>query len=349
MKLGIFAPTLSGGGVMSHTAPKIEPDWFLMQETALKAEHYGFEFLLAPNKYKGIGGAIDFWSYALDSFSTMAALAAITKRIQLIPSISLLSVPPVYAAKQVKTIADIAGPGRFGVNIITGWEKPEWVSQGLWPGDEYFSNRYDYASEYLTIMQELWTTGQSDFKGEFFQMDDARLEPHFGPENGVKIVCAGQSDRGMQFTSEFADYQFMGGALDPDALESQMKRVRAASGAAGRKMEAFPLYHCVVRDSMQECDDVIGGWRETQDLEAVRTMEGHASMNSEADVESLNKTLLGSDNFMLWEIIKGSPAEVAEQIRDIEAVDGVGGLMFTFQDYLVDIDRFGRQVMPLLK
>ncbi|MGW0035481.1 LLM class flavin-dependent oxidoreductase [Gordonia sp. NPDC003376] len=348
MKLGVFAPTLSTGWVISTASPQYRPSWFLMQETALKAENYGFDFLLAPNKYKGMGGVTRFWDYALDSFTTMAGLAAVTRRIQLIPSISLLSVPPVYAAKQVVTVANMAGPGRFGVNIITGWEKPEWESMGLWPGDEYFQSRYDYAAEYLTVMRELWSTGQSDFKGEFFQMDDAKLEPHFGEDLNVKIVCAGQSDRGMAFTAAHADYQFMGGKLDHAELEAQVARVRAAGDAVGRPAEAYPLYQCVVRDSLDECEDVIGRWRESQDLETVATMTGHASMDTSGDVNSLHATLKGTDNFMLWEVIKGDPKSVAEQIRAISEVEGVGGVMFTFQDYLADLDRFGTQVMPLV-
>lgn len=51
---------------------------------------------------------------------------------------------------------------------------------------------------------------------------------------------------------------------------------------------------------------------------------------------------------MLREIIKGDPKVVAEQLPAISDVDGVSGVMFTFQDYLTDIDRFGKQVMPLL-
>jgi hypothetical protein len=100
VRLGIFAPTLSGGWVISTAAPHWKPDWYLMQETARKAEYYDFDFLLAPNKYKGMDGEIDFWNYALDSFTTMAALAAVTNKVMLIPSISLLSVPPVYAANR---------------------------------------------------------------------------------------------------------------------------------------------------------------------------------------------------------------------------------------------------------
>ena len=42
---------------------------------------------------------------------------------------------------------------------------------GLWPGEAHFAKRYDYSTEYVTILRELWEKGSSDFKGEYFQMD----------------------------------------------------------------------------------------------------------------------------------------------------------------------------------
>jgi pyrimidine oxygenase len=45
---------------------------------------------------------------------------------------------------------------------------------------------------------------------------------------------------------------------------------------------------------------------------------------------------------------RADPKIVAEQLRAVSAVDGVSGVVFTFQDHLTDIDRFGQQVMPLL-
>ena len=78
---------------------------------------------------------------------------------------------------------------------------------GLWPGDEYFAHRYDYAAEYVQIMQELWETGVSNFKGEFFKMDDCRLSPR--PQAPIKLISAGQSDAGMNFIAKYADYNFV--------------------------------------------------------------------------------------------------------------------------------------------
>jgi len=57
---------------------------------------------------------------------------------------------------------------------------------GLWPGEGHFARRYDYSTEYVRIMRELWETGRSDFRGDFFQMDDCRLSPR--PRAPVKIA-----------------------------------------------------------------------------------------------------------------------------------------------------------------
>jgi len=67
----------------------------------------------------------------------------------------------------ISTLDDIS-EGRCGLNIVTGWNKPEYTQMGLWRGDEYFDRRYDYAREYLTILKDLWRTGETSFKGGVF-------------------------------------------------------------------------------------------------------------------------------------------------------------------------------------
>lgn len=54
----------------------------------------------------------------------------------------------------------------LGVNIVTGWQAAEYEQMNVWPGNEYFGYRYDYAEEYVQVMKELWANGSSDFKGK---------------------------------------------------------------------------------------------------------------------------------------------------------------------------------------
>jgi pyrimidine oxygenase len=78
------------------------------------------------------------------------------------------------------TIDSISG-GRFGINIVSGWAKMEYEQMGLWPGEAHFAKRYDYSTEYVTVLRELWEKGSSDFKGEYFQMSDCKLSPRPRP------------------------------------------------------------------------------------------------------------------------------------------------------------------------
>lgn len=173
-----------------------------------KAEHLGLDFALSMVKHRGFGGDTEFWDYNLESFTLMAGIAAVTERIKLVASTAILTLPPAVVARMARTVDSIA-PGRVGVNIVTGWAPNEYTQMGIWPGNEYFGYRYDDASEYCEVMRQLWAEGSSDFKGEHFQMEDCMMKPV--PENKIEIVAAGQPERGMRFSAEYADYSFVMG------------------------------------------------------------------------------------------------------------------------------------------
>jgi pyrimidine oxygenase len=120
----------------------------------------------------------------------MAGLAAITSRIKLYATVPTLVIPPAIAARMTSTIDSISN-GRFGLNVITGWQRPEYAQMGLWPGDEYFARRYDFAPSTCRSCRSCGTTGVSNFKGEFFKMDDCRLEPR--PQAPIKVISAGRA------------------------------------------------------------------------------------------------------------------------------------------------------------
>lgn len=88
---------------------------------------------------RGYGGVTQHWDYNLESFTLMAGLAAVTKKIQLFASTPILVLPPAVVARMASTIDSIA-PGRFGINIVTGWQMAEYDQMGMWPGSEYFGS-----------------------------------------------------------------------------------------------------------------------------------------------------------------------------------------------------------------
>lgn len=73
------------------------------------------------------------------------------------------------------TIGSISN-GRFGINIISGWQRREYTQMGIWP-NEYCRQRYEYRAEYVNIMRKPWATGPSDYRDDFFRMDNCRGLP----------------------------------------------------------------------------------------------------------------------------------------------------------------------------
>jgi pyrimidine oxygenase len=203
MQLGVFLPIGNNGWIVSTTSPQYKPSYELNKTVVQKAERFGFDFALSMIKLRGFGGPSEFWDHNLESFTLMSGLAAVTSRIQLFATIGVLTMPAPLVARMVVTIDSIS-KGRFGVNIISGWQETEYSQMGIWPGEAHYRRRYEYCEEYITIMKELWTTGHSNFKGEFFTMEDCVLSPL--PAKPIQVVCAGQSDRGTRFAAEYADY-----------------------------------------------------------------------------------------------------------------------------------------------
>jgi pyrimidine oxygenase len=280
----------------------------------------------------------------------MAGLAAVTSRIQLYASVAVLTIPPAIVARMTSTIDSISN-GRFGVNIVSGWAKGEYEQMGLWPGESYFPRRYDYSSEYVQIMRDLWETGRSDFKGEFFQMDDCRLSPR--PQAPIKVVCAGQSDRGMKFGAECGDFNFTlgSGVNTPTAFAPVNVRMEAAAAKTGRDVGTYVLFMIIA----DETDDAAWAkwehYKAGADMGALAWMASEAGADPNAGAGSTAGTIAlpeGAINFNMATLV-GSYANVARMMDEAASVPGTKGIMLTFDDFLAGTDNFGRHIQPLMQ
>jgi pyrimidine oxygenase len=242
---------------------------------------------------------------------------SVTERIRLYASTPILALPPAIVARMAVTVGSIA-PGRFGVNIVTGPAPGEYTQMGVWPGDEHVGNRYARAEEYVTVMKELWSEGVSNFKGEFYEMDDRVLSPR--PANGhIDIAAAGQSGTGMRFAAGNADYNFIlglgGGVNTPLAFADSAATLVEAARETGRDVGALSLFMVIVDDS------------------------------------STTRTIVlpeGAVNFTMGTLV-GSYESVARMPDEIAGVDGTKGIMLVFDDFLDGIETFGTRIQPLMR
>ena len=349
MDIGVFIPIGNNGWLISKTSPQYKPSFALNRTVVRKAEQYGLDFALSMIKLRGFGGASEFWDHNLESFTLMAGLAAVTSRIRLYATAATLTIPPAIVARMTSTIDSIA-PGRFGVNLITGWAKAEYDQMGLWPGEAHYERRYDMLTEYTTILRQLWTEGRSDFKGEFYTMNDCRLSPR--PAASVPLVCAGQSARGMRFAAEFADYNFcVGSGLNtPTAYAATNARLSAELAKTGRDVGSYPLM-MVIAD---ETDDAaFAKWQcyvDGADAAALCYLGLQAGADSNADAGSSARWMTQTTspvNFNMGTLV-GSYANIARMLDEAAAVPATAGIMLTFDDFVVGMDQFGQRIQPLM-
>ncbi len=350
MEIGVFIPIGNNGWLISSTSPQYTPSFDLNKEIVLRAEKYGFDFALSMIKLRGFGGPSRHWDDNLESFTLMAGLASITSRIELYATVAVLTMPPPLAARMAMTIDSISH-GRFGVNLVTGWQKAEYDQMGIWPGDDHFRSRYELLAEYATVMDELWVKGQSDLKGKFYTMNDCRLGPL--PSRKIPLICAGNSDAGIDFASRFCAYNFCGGAggiNDPHDCADAVTRLTAANKAAGSSTKALALT-MVIADETDEA--AMAKWEHYKagvDLEALSWTRSQAAADTNAAANSTagrirDREALPNHGCKLI----GSYATVARLLDEMSEIGGLSGVMLTFDDFVIGVEQFGQRIQPLMR
>jgi alkanesulfonate monooxygenase SsuD/methylene tetrahydromethanopterin reductase-like flavin-dependent oxidoreductase (luciferase family) len=105
-----------------------------------------------------------------------AGLLAGTKRITVYSTIHTAFHHPVVAAKQLATLDQI-GHGRAGINIVAGWNQPEYETMGVeLPTDH--EDRYARAQEWWDVVRRIWTSEERfDHDGRFFQLQHVEGYP----------------------------------------------------------------------------------------------------------------------------------------------------------------------------
>jgi pyrimidine oxygenase len=345
MDLGVFCPVVNNHNVVSKNLNHYEPTWELQRQFVQTAEDAGFKFALSQVTLAGWGGPTEQWDRSLESFTLMAALGAVTSKIRLYGSVAVLTIPPPIIARMAVTINEICG-GRFGVNIVSGYNKKQYDQMSVWPGDEFFSTRYDYSAEYVQILNELWTDGESNFKGEYFEMKNCKLGPL--PAEAIEIVCAGASGRGLDFTAQYGDYSFLMPAGGAEGVRKANSDLLEAARGHGRNVGSYILQMVILADTDEEAQAKIEHYKEGADIEALENMLGDALADA-AGTTAQRIGMLRESVFYGLNVVAGSPETVARELQEIGDVEGTAGVMLTFDEPMAGLDRFCADVLPRLE
>src|SRR5207244_9336261 len=117
MRYGYWLPVF-GGWLRNVEDEGMEASWEYVKRLALRSEEIGFDLTLIAelllNDIKGIDAP------SLDAWSTAAALAAVTERLELIVAVRPSFHPPAILAKQPSNIDRISNC-RLALNVGSAW------------------------------------------------------------------------------------------------------------------------------------------------------------------------------------------------------------------------------------
>lgn len=346
LKLGIFGQNCSNGCTITHAPTSFEPTYAHNVAISKLADRLGLELLVPVGRWKHFGGSTRFNENNLEVYTWATAMACNTERVMVFATSHVPTVHPLFAAKQAATIDQISA-GRFGLNIVCGWFRPEIEMFGadLIAHDD----RYRMADEWLTCMKRAWTEQDFDFDGDFYHIKQGFLLPKPVQQPWPAIINAGSSEAGREFSARHVDFNFITITTEEEAafLIEDVKR-RAAAHRRRCGVMTYGLVCC--RDTEKEArelyDSIVrhGDWEATENIMRLLGIESTSFGNQETVRNLGERFIAGWGGYPLV----GTPEQVVEQMQKIHAM-GIEGFILSWLDYLPELEYFGERVMPLLK
>ena len=206
LKIGLFGSNCSSGRAVTQVPERWTGNWDDNLALARMADEAGIEFILPVGRWKGYGGDTDYMGTTLETITWATGLLAKTKRLIAFGTVHAPLFHPLIAAKQFVT-ADHVSEGRFGLNIVVGWNEDEFQMFGVTQRDH--EQRYDYAQEWLDAVKMAWGPQDDfDYEGKFIKLKKVRAKPK--PYGGTRplIMNAGASPTGRAFAIRNCDAFF---------------------------------------------------------------------------------------------------------------------------------------------
>jgi len=352
LKLGTFCTNGRAGAAHTLVPEGNQLNWPRAVEIAQTVDRAGYEAVVPLARWKGyikekpnhVSGEV------LDPFTWAAGIAQATEQIGVFVTSHAPTIHPLVAAKQTATI-DIISNGRLGINVVGGWNRPEIEMFGAALREH--DQRYDYLAEWLDVVKRLWSSNEEfDHHGEFFNVIRGISIPKPVQRPRPPIMNAGLSDRGRLFACEHADMCFIG--LRSETLEGIRDEVeayrRTARDRFGREVQVWTPTTVVQRETQKEAEDYLEYYAVThQDRESVDGLISIATpevrnMPPEMWDALRARFAAGFGGFPLV----GTAERIFETLNMLSNA-GLDGVLLTWVDYVDGVNRFNRDVLPLLE
>jgi len=346
MRYGYWLPVF-GGWLRNVEDEHMAASWEYVRTLAKRSEEIGYDITLIAelllNDIKGIQAP------SLDAWSTAAALAAVTERLELMVAVRPSFHPPAILAKQAANIDNISN-GRLALNVVSAWWKDEARRYGA-AFDEH-DDRYVRTREWLDVVSGAWSEPSFSYRGRFYQYDDIVLEPKPVSRIGrprPTIYAGGESETAKNTIARQCDAYVMHGdppeRIAPKIADMRRRREQAseALGIELPPMQFGVAAYAIVRESESDVRDEIErittvtvgspGYNNYQDWIANTKLEQQVSLQ---DYSVSNRGLRAG--------LTGTPDQVADRVAEFAAA-GVDLLLLQCSPQLEEMERFAESVI----
>ncbi len=351
MRYGFWLPVF-GGWLRNLDEERMETSWAYTKALAQRAEQIGYDLTLIAelnlNDIKGVEAP------SLDAWSTAAALAAVTEKIELMVAVRPTFHNPALLAKQAANIDRIAS-GRLSLNVVSSWWKDEATKYGI-PFDEH-EQRYARTSEWIDVIDGCWSQQHFNHQGKIYNVQDNVLSPKPNearrftgspvapqPKNGRPTLYAGgESETAKNLIATKCDAYLMHGD-PPEIVAAKITDMRQRREAAGLPPMTFGVSgYAIVRDSDAEAH------REVARITDVKSSaRGYANYQQWVTGSKLEQKISLEDysvsNRGLRSGFIGTPEAIATRLEEFAAV-GVDLVLLQSSPQAEEMERFSEQVI----
>lgn len=341
MRFGYWLPVF-GGWLRNVPDEGMEASWDYVRDLAVRSEQLGYDLTLIAelflNDIKGIAAP------SLDAWTTAAALAAVTTRLELMVAVRPTFHHPAILAKQAANVDRIAN-GRLSLNVVSSWWADEARRYGV-RFDEH-DDRYARTAEWLAVLDGVWREPTFSHEGRYYQVEETVLEPKPVARPRPTLYAGGESEAAKSLISRACDAYVTHGdppeRVAPKVAEMQRRRAAQGLPPLTYGMAAYVIVRPTEAAAAAELARITNvapgspGYANYQDWIGHTRLEQQVSL---ADYSVSNRGLRAG--------LVGTPAQVAERIRAFERA-GVDLLLLQCSPQREEMERFAAEVMPLVR
>ena len=355
MRYGFWLPVF-GGWLRNIDDEGMPTTWEYTRSLVEQAEELGYDLtLIAELNLNDIKGP---QADSLDAWTTAAALAAVTKKLELMVAVRPTFHNPALLAKQAANIDRISqanGGGRLTLNVVSSWWADEAKKYGI-PFDEH-DDRYARTSEWLDVLDGCWREQGTSFEGRFYNVNDNLLSPKPMPKRTYSrapegltrptVYAGGESETAKNLIAAKCDAYLMHGD-DPRTIAAKIEDMTARRAQhAGLPPMIFGVTgYCIVRDSQAEAEKEVE--RITAAPDPSVSPAGFANFEQWTTGSKLEKKLSLRDysvsNRGLHSGLIGTPETVKQRLADFEGA-GCSLVLLQSSPQREEMARFAKQVM----